>query len=116
MRGLSEYNGKYVKEIKGSYSIEYWVNVPKEQVEFLHKATLFGDDILSGAFVEDGTIYLMCWVFEEGNFYKCALDFVRKSNYKTVEGLMEDKKKNQNGYIYYVMDSLYYNEWCNKNR
>lgn len=68
-------------------------------------------------FEECGVIYLMSYVFEEDKEYiKCALENVKKSNYSNITEPEIDKKINNSGYPYYEMDSIYYCEWCTRDR
>ena len=111
---IYEYDGQYIKE--GEFSNLKWVIIPKEKVYFLHKNTL-SSDVTMGIFEEDGVIYLMSYVFEEGKEYmKCALDNVKRSNYRNINEPEIDKKRSNSGYQCYEMDSIYYCEWCTRNR
>lgn len=113
---IFEYNGQYIKEVQGEFSKQKWVLIPREKVYFLHNNTL-SSNITMAIFEEDGVIYLMSYVFEEDNKYlKCALDNVKKSKYSNITEPEMDKKINNSGYPYYEMDSIYYCEWCTRDR
>ena len=116
-KNVFEYNGQYIKEFQCKFSKQKWVLIPKKKVYFLHKNTLSSNDITMAIFEEDGVIYLMSYVFEEDKEYiKCALENVKRSNYSNITEPEIDKKMNNSGYPYYEMDSIYYCEWCTRDR
>lgn len=116
-KNVFDYNGQYTKVYYGEFSKERWVFIPKKKVYFIHKNTLSSNDITMAIFEEGGVIYLMSYVFEEDNEYlKCALENVKKSNYCNISEPENDKKINNSGYPYYEMDSIYYCEWCTRDR
>lgn len=70
-----------------------------------------------GIFEEDEVIYLMAYVFElDTKYLQCALENVKKSNYSDVLEPENDKRTNASGYPFYEMDSIYYCEWCTRDR
>lgn len=108
----SEYFGRYIEEFSG----QKWVVVPKEKVSFLHYNSL-SSDIMMGIFEEDNVIYLMSYVFEKDETHlKCHLLNIKRSNYKNIREVELDRKTTNLGHLYYAMDSIFYNEWCTRDR
>lgn len=111
-----EYKGQYIRESEGGASGFKWVYVPREKVYFLHENTL-SSGIMMGIFEEDEVIYLMSHIYDEAKEHiKCALANVKRSNYNNIYEPENDKKINKSGHSYYEMDSIYYCEWCTRER